>query len=115
MKKMFFALMAVLAVTTVSAQDNGQQDEQKRGREGRVEMMAKELNLPVVVLAQLNRAAEQGERPQLANLRHFLRYLTVLLASGCVGGVVYLLVCGIFRAPELMELLSPLLRRVKKA
>ena len=53
--------------------------------------------------------------PQLSNLRHFLRYLTVLLASGCVGGVIYLLVCGIFRAPELMELLSPLLRRVKKA
>ena len=53
--------------------------------------------------------------PQLSNLRHFLRYLTVLLASGCVGGAVYLLVCGIFRSPELVELLSPLLRRVKKA
>ena len=53
--------------------------------------------------------------PQLVSLRHFLRYLTVLLASGCVGGAIYLLVCGIFRAPELMELLSPLLRRVKKA
>ncbi|MBR6075199.1 MAG: hypothetical protein IKP87_07835, partial [Victivallales bacterium] len=53
--------------------------------------------------------------PQLSNFRHFLRYLTVLLASGCVGGSIYLLVCGIFRAPELTELLSPLLRRVKKA
>ena len=36
---------------------------------GSLKAMAKELNLPVVVLAQLNRAAEQGERPQLANLR----------------------------------------------
>ena len=36
---------------------------------GALKAMAKELNIPVVVLAQLNRAAEQGERPQLANLR----------------------------------------------
>jgi hypothetical protein len=53
--------------------------------------------------------------PQLSSLRHFLRYLTVLVASGCVGGAIYLLICGIFRAPELTELLSPFLRRFKKA
>ena len=53
--------------------------------------------------------------PQLSNVSHFLRYLTVLVASGCIGGIVYLLVCVIFRSPELTDLLSPLLRRVKKA
>ena len=36
---------------------------------GSLKAMAKELNLPVVVLAQLNRQAEQGEKPKLSNLR----------------------------------------------
>ncbi|MBR0459072.1 MAG: replicative DNA helicase [Victivallales bacterium] len=36
---------------------------------GSLKAMAKELNIPVVVLAQLNRQAEQGEKPKLANLR----------------------------------------------
>ncbi len=36
---------------------------------GSLKAMAKELNIPVVVLAQLNRQAEQGEKPKLSNLR----------------------------------------------
>lgn len=36
---------------------------------GALKAMAKELNIPVVVLAQLNRQAEQGEKPKLSNLR----------------------------------------------
>ncbi len=36
---------------------------------GSLKAMAKELSIPVVVLAQLNRQAEQGEKPKLANLR----------------------------------------------
>ena len=62
MKKMFFALMAVLAVTTVSAQDNGQQDEQKRGREGRVEMMAKELNLTEAQKTQMTALMDDTQK-----------------------------------------------------
>ena len=36
---------------------------------GSLKAMAKELNIPVVVLAQLNRQAEQGEKPKLSQLR----------------------------------------------
>lgn len=36
---------------------------------GSLKAMAKELNIPVVVLAQLNRQAEQGEKPKLSHLR----------------------------------------------
>ncbi len=36
---------------------------------GSLKAMAKELNVPVVVLAQLNRMAEQGEKPKLSHLR----------------------------------------------
>ena len=36
---------------------------------GALKAMAKELNIPVVVLAQLNRQAEQGEKPKLSHLR----------------------------------------------
>ncbi|MBP5561919.1 MAG: hypothetical protein J6X70_09015 [Muribaculaceae bacterium] len=62
MKKMFFALMAVLAVTTVSAQDNGQQDERKRGREGRVEMMTKELNLTEAQKTQMTALMDDTQK-----------------------------------------------------
>ena len=78
--------------------------------------------LPEELIAQTPLTDRTASRPLVLDKntgevehRHFLRYLTVLLASGCVGGAVYLLVCGIFRSPELVELLSPLLRRVKKA
>ncbi len=53
--------------------------------------------------------------PQLSNFGHFAKYLTVLIASGCIGAAIYLLLCGLFRAPELREILSPFLRRLKKA
>ena len=59
---MFFALMAVLAVTTVSAQDNGQQDERKRGREGRVEMMTKELNLTEAQKTQMTALMDDTQK-----------------------------------------------------
>ena len=36
---------------------------------GSLKAMAKDLNIPVVVLAQLNRQAEQGEKPKLSQLR----------------------------------------------
>lgn len=36
---------------------------------GSLKALAKELNIPIVVLAQLNRQAEQGEKPKLSNLR----------------------------------------------
>ncbi|MFA6816686.1 MAG: replicative DNA helicase [Lentisphaeria bacterium] len=36
---------------------------------GSLKALAKELSIPVVVLAQLNRQAEQGEKPKLSNLR----------------------------------------------
>lgn len=36
---------------------------------GALKAMAKELSVPVVVLAQLNRQAEQGEKPKLSHLR----------------------------------------------
>ena len=62
MKKLFVALMAVLAVTTVSAQDNGQQNERKRGPEGRVEMMAKELNLTEAQKTQITALMDQSKK-----------------------------------------------------
>lgn len=62
MKKMFFALMAVLAVTTVSARDKGQQDERTRGPEGRVEMMAKELNLTDAQKAQMTTIMNDSQK-----------------------------------------------------
>ncbi|MDD3953100.1 MAG: replicative DNA helicase [Lentisphaeria bacterium] len=36
---------------------------------GALKALAKELHIPIVVLAQLNRQAEQGEKPKLSNLR----------------------------------------------
>jgi len=36
---------------------------------GSLKALAKELSIPIVVLAQLNRQAEQGEKPKLSNLR----------------------------------------------
>lgn len=36
---------------------------------GALKALAKELSIPIVVLAQLNRQAEQGEKPKLSNLR----------------------------------------------
>jgi len=36
---------------------------------GALKALAKELNIPIVVLAQLNRQAEQNEKPKLSNLR----------------------------------------------
>jgi replicative DNA helicase len=36
---------------------------------GSLKALAKELNIPIVVLSQLNRQAEQGEKPKLSNLR----------------------------------------------
>ncbi len=36
---------------------------------GALKALAKELQIPIVVLAQLNRQAEQGEKPKLSNLR----------------------------------------------
>lgn len=36
---------------------------------GALKALAKELNIPIVVLSQLNRQAEQNERPKLSNLR----------------------------------------------
>ncbi len=36
---------------------------------GSLKALAKELNIPIVVLAQLNRQAEQGEKPRLSHLR----------------------------------------------
>jgi replicative DNA helicase len=36
---------------------------------GALKALAKELNIPIVVLAQLNRQAEQSEKPRLSNLR----------------------------------------------
>ena len=62
MKKLFVALMAVLAVTTVSAQDNGQQNERKRGPEGRVEMMAKELNLTEAQKTQITALMDESKK-----------------------------------------------------
>ncbi len=62
MKKLFVALMAVLAVTTVSAQDNDRQDERKRGREARVEMMAKELNLTEAQKTQITALMDQSKK-----------------------------------------------------
>lgn len=36
---------------------------------GGIKALAKELNVPIIVLAQLNRQAEQGEKPKLSHLR----------------------------------------------
>jgi len=57
-------------ITTHSKGNSNASREQDVARiSGALKAMAKELNIPVVVLAQLNRAAEQNERPKLSNLR----------------------------------------------
>ena len=57
-------------ITTHSKGNNNSSREQDVARiSGALKAMAKELNVPVVVLAQLNRAAEQNEKPKLSNLR----------------------------------------------
>lgn len=57
-------------ITTHSKGNSNSSREQDVARiSGALKAMAKELNVPVVVLAQLNRAAEQNEKPKLSNLR----------------------------------------------
>ena len=56
-------------ITTHSKNNNGSREQDVARISGSLKAMAKELNVPVVVLAQLNRAAEQNEKPKLSNLR----------------------------------------------
>lgn len=59
-----------LQLVTVSGNRNNSRENDVARVSGSLKALAKELNIPVVVLAQLNRAAEQGDgQPKLSNLR----------------------------------------------
>lgn len=52
-----------------SANKNASRENEVARISGGIKALAKELNVPVIVLAQLNRQAEQGEQPKLSHLR----------------------------------------------
>lgn len=58
-----------LQLIKVHTKSNASRENEVAIISGSLKAMAKELNIPVVVLAQLNRQAEQGEKPKLSNLR----------------------------------------------
>ncbi|MDD3695325.1 MAG: replicative DNA helicase [Lentisphaeria bacterium] len=58
-----------LQLIRVEAGRNANRENEVAKISGSLKALAKELNIPIVVLAQLNRQAEQGERPKLSNLR----------------------------------------------
>jgi replicative DNA helicase len=59
-----------LQLLTADAGRNSNRENQVAMMSGSIKALAKELNIPIVVLAQLNRQAEQqGQKPKLGNLR----------------------------------------------
>ncbi len=60
-----------LTLINITSNRNGSRENDVSRISGSLKALAKELNIPIVCLAQLNRAAEQGDnaKPKLSNLR----------------------------------------------
>lgn len=58
-----------LQLIRVEAGRNANRENEVAKISGALKALAMELNIPIVVLAQLNRQAEQGEKPKLSHLR----------------------------------------------
>ncbi len=52
-----------------SSNANSNREQEVAAMSGGIKALAKELNIPILILAQLNRQAEQGGRPKLSHLR----------------------------------------------
>lgn len=52
-----------------SMNSNSNREQEVAAISGGIKALAKELNIPILILAQLNRQAEQGGRPKLSHLR----------------------------------------------